>query len=246
MTPASATSRYAMIVTNYKRPANISRILASCEQSKHVPDIYLIDNSDCCSGRAAADGNTRVRYLPQPRNQGSAYRFILSSTLPHDCFICIDDDMFLQPGQADALFDRIEAHPHGLHGVWGQIFLATDIGFRLKSGIKYRDCKLPIINRVYGYASCYIRDAVDYACALGYSDWQAAGPVDDILLSLTGHNPPTCHDLGPLEDCPSSDDPLIAVWQTEGFADSRIQLVHALLPAVRWPIDEFLPSKERA
>lgn len=228
-------SHFAIILTNFKRPRNLPRILAYCEQSRHDPQIYLIDNSGDRSAEAIALDRPRVRYLPQAGNRGPSYRFRLSARLPHECLVCLDDDVYLRPEQIDALFDRVTACPDSLHGVWGQILQPYEAGFRLKSGVKYCDSALPIVNRVYGYTRSYVRDAVEYARALGYSDWPAAGPVDDILLSMAGRNAPRCHDLGPLEDCPSSDDPLIAVWKMAGFVESRTRLVRTLLPLLRWP-----------
>jgi hypothetical protein len=50
----------------------------------------------------------------------------------------------------------------------------------------------------------------------------------DVILSYGSPKKPMCHDLGPLEDCPSSNDPRIAVWRRRGFVETRRKLILAL------------------
>ena len=64
---------------------------------------------------------------------------------------------------------------------------------------------------------------------MGFSSWQDVKVGNDIVLSCAAPKPPLCHDLGPLEHCPTSVEPGIAVWQTAGFSEQRADIVRRLL-----------------
>jgi hypothetical protein len=59
------------------------------------------------------------------------------------------------------------------------------------------------------------------------------GPADDILLSFSGDGSPKCHNLGLLDNCPTSSEEGIALWKEKGFFDKRIQTLFQLRQLLR-------------
>jgi hypothetical protein len=86
-----------------------------------------------------------------------------------------------------------------------------------------------ILNEVYAFSRGQAAAALQLSARLGFSSWQDVTLGDDIVLSCASHKPPLCHDLGPLEHCPTSVQPGIAVWQTAGFSEQHADIVRRLL-----------------
>jgi hypothetical protein len=219
---------YAIILTNYARPWNLPRQVEICRQTTSPARIFLIDNSETPEGSNlppfACDDITLLR---AGRNMGNGRRFALAATLPQRLVMCIDDDIFPDPAQIDALFTRAAHEPDRVHGVWGE-----DINPRSKLGFKTHLCnenrEVDILNRLYVLTPALAKRAIALAELCGHPDWSKIGPIDDIFISYAGTRKPACHDVGPLEDCPSSDQEGIASWRSRGFFEHRKQIIARL------------------
>jgi hypothetical protein len=114
-----------------------------------------------------------------------------------------------------------------VHGVWGE-----DINPRSKLGFKTHLCnenrEVDILNRLYVLTPALAKRAIALAELCGHPDWSKIGPIDDIFISYAGTRKPACHDVGPLEDCPSSDQEGIASWRSRGFFEHRKQIIARL------------------
>jgi len=226
---------YAIILTNYARPWNLPRQVEICRKIKAPSRIFLIDNSDTPDGSNLPPfARQDITLLRTGRNMGNGRRFALAAALPHRLIMCIDDDIFPKPAQIDALFERAAREPERVHGVWGE-----DFSPRSRLGFKTHLCRqnreVDILNRLYVLTQPVARRAIQLAALCGYPDWSAIGPIDDIFVSYAGPRKPACHDVGPLEDCPSSDQEGIASWRSRGFFERRKEIVARLRTLDRAP-----------
>jgi hypothetical protein len=223
----------AIIILNYKRARNIGPIVRRCRESARAPDIHVIDNSPDRSARYVTEPFPAVHYLPQERNMGCGVRYSVSLTLPHELTLCIDDDVFLDAVQIDALFDQVEQQPHRAHGIWGDGFVMQDGMPAFFGGATQRNVAAPMLNRVYGYSRAYLTDATQTAVKAGFNDWVDAGSCDYMLFSLCGATVPMCHALGPFGECATSNEAGIAVWKEGDFDRMRADFLLRLLPHIR-------------
>jgi hypothetical protein len=51
------------------------------------------------------------------------------------------------------------------------------------------------------------------------------------MLSCASVKPPLCHDLGGIEQCPTSSQPGVAQWVEAGFSERRVAAANQLLVA---------------
>jgi len=225
----AVTLTVAIILTNYRRPWNMPRILAECLRSARSPEIFLIDNGEdqALEGSPAIPFD-RITYLRSPRNLGSPYRFQVAASFAHDIIVVIDDDIILAASQIDRLIGLFEGDPDRVHGIWGQECRVIEGELRNRSGITRVTREVEILNRVYACKPAHARAAIALSRRLGYASWDAISSQEDVLLSYAAPKKPMCHDLGPIEDCPTSNDPQIAVWLRPGFIDTRRKMVLAL------------------
>ena len=219
----------AILLTNYRRPWNLPRQIDAGLRSTRKPDIYLIDNAE----DQALEGSPtipfdRITYLRSPTNLGAPHRFFVAATLPHDVIVAIDDDILLTSSQIDRLIAEFEADPDRVHGIWGQECRIVGGELKSKPGIRGVTREVEVLNRVYVCSPAHARAAIALSRRLGYATWQDIPSSDDAFLSYAAPKKPMCHELGPLEDCPSSNDPRIAVWRRPGFVETRRKLILAL------------------
>jgi hypothetical protein len=220
----------AVIVLNYKRPQNIGRIVRDAREALPQASIFILDN-------AADDGLHTRGDIPwgevwlhrAAANHGSGARIAIAAEMPFDHFIAIDDDTFLAPRQIAHLADRLRREPGRAHGVWGQRVEMEGAVFSYRHALRRVDAAVSIVNMVYAFSRLQARAALALAARVGLSDWRQIGSVDDILLSCGSPEPPLCHDLGPIEQCPTSNDPGTAQWRAENFGRRREALIGRLL-----------------
>jgi hypothetical protein len=219
----------AILLTNYRRPWNLPRQIDAGLRSARKPDIFLIDNAEdqALEGSPAIPFD-RITFLRSPANFGPGHRVEVAASLACDVVVMLDDDIFLTPSQIDALVGKFEADPRRMHGVWGQECRIDDGRLRIRPGVFRVTREIEVLNRVYVLSPAQARAATQLARRLGYAAWRDVKVGMDVILSYGSPKKPMCHDLGPLEDCPSSNDPRIAVWRRPGFVETRRKLILAL------------------
>jgi hypothetical protein len=224
--PSSDGPRAAFIILSYARPQNMQRILdavlaaRSCDHillSNNNPDIDIFDH-------IARDQPDRVKVAQQKERWEPVSRFIFARNMPDDYFVCIDDDLFLTPAQIDALVSHLHADPAVPHGVWGEHVRLVEGVFQITPGVHNFDGEVDTINRAYAFTHPHVRRYFELLGLVGVKRPRSLGRGDDIVLSFSGERKPFCHDLGPLEDCPTADDKELALWRNENFYDARIRL----------------------
>ncbi|MFN3889878.1 MAG: glycosyltransferase [Beijerinckiaceae bacterium] len=222
--------KYNIIITNYRRPTNIPRIINACLACERVHLIFLIDNS--LNDQLETEHSRLlkcVNYIKMPFNSGAGYRFDFAYDQAFQGTLCLDDDIFLNPEQIDALIAHSILDPDRLHGIWGQKIEYRSDGLWLQGGIRNIEAELDILNRVYCFQRSVVEDAKALANDLGLLDWSRLGPFDDILMSMGSRLRPRCHSLGSITECQTSNDADIAVWRTKNFHKLRTDLVKRIL-----------------
>jgi hypothetical protein len=228
-----------IILTNFKRPQNLPRLVEICLGSKYAGAIIVIDNAPDDSLRATLDFSSgRVDYRPNFANLGAGHRFTVAARMSEPLVVAIDDDLFPTVGQIDTLIERARADPGRLHGIWGERLTRKDGHPHFANAIYGQDRDIDIVNRVYVFDPLQAAKANALRRRIGFANWLDAIPTDDVLLSFASDRKPRMHDLGPIEDCPTSGAEGIAQWRHENFIHRRWQVVAKLSrirPARRIP-----------
>ncbi|WP_411993536.1 hypothetical protein [Agarivorans sp. DSG3-1] len=219
-----------ILLTNYKRPQNIPNIINECLKVKNLEQLILIDNSKFgLAKQIDYQLPSEVVYMGDGINRGASYRFSIAASLRGKAVLCLDDDLFLSAEQIGLLQAKFTEQPNRMHGVWGQKVVTKYKQLVLAGGLYGQNTELDILNRVYMFSPYYAEQAQVFAKNLGFNSWSEIGPTDDILMSYSGGNKPLCHDVGAIQDCPSSNAPGVAVWMSKGFHKIRSQLVSRIL-----------------
>lgn len=219
----------AVVLTNYRRAANLPRQIEAARALRPAVDIVVIDNAEDQPLSARADVNLEgVHYIRPGRNMGAGHRFMLASRMPHALIACIDDDLFPTPAQIETLFAALAAEPDRVHGYWGENYrnIAGYIWCQAPLHGKARD--VDVLNRFYVFTPAHARRAIALAAAVGYPDWYAIGPTDDILVSHGGARRPRCHNVGQMDDCDTSNSDGVAVWRRPGFYEARRAIIRGI------------------
>jgi hypothetical protein len=220
----------ALLLTNYLRPGSLQKQLRTLKSVRDTFDIYVIDNSDRRSNlRHKIALENWYYYIENGTNLGAGYRFLMSSGLPHEFLIAIDDDIFLTIDQLSFLYQALRADPNRLHGVWGQTLDFKSEGHLLRGGLQGKTVAVQVISRVYAYTPQIAFRSICVAKEAGFTTWRDIGPTDDILLSAASFEAPICHAVADLSVCNTSDADGIATWKTKGFFPARDRLIDKLL-----------------
>jgi hypothetical protein len=222
----------AVIILNYRRPQNIGVIAAAAREALPEAPVFILDQSERDGFRERDDVPWSDVWVRRAEvNRGAGARMPLAAGLPFDLYLAIDDDILLTPRQIGGLVERLRAEPDRAHGVWGQRLELNQGTIVLTSGMTRVDAAMSMLNQVYAFSKAQAVAAIHLSARLGFASWDDVGPVDDILLSCASPKPPLCHDLGDIAVCPTSNQPGIAVWKSEGFINSRLQISRRLIAA---------------
>jgi hypothetical protein len=224
------TPSLAVIILNYRRPQNIGLIARAAREALPDAAIFILDQADRdgLRQRTGIDWD-QVWFQRAAVNRGAGVRVPMAAHLPFEHWIAIDDDTMLTAKQIGALAERLRDEPDRAHGVWGQRLELNEGQIELRSALYGVDATMSVLNRVYAFSAAQARAAIALSARLDYTSWDEAGPVDDFLLSCASPKPPLCHDLGAIAQCPTTDEPEIAVWRRDGFLEHRIEVIRRLI-----------------
>lgn len=216
------------IILSYARPQNIQRIVSTILEVRSCGEIILSNNNPDIDILHYVDPSpAKLKIVQQTEKWEPVKRFCIARESPAEFFVCIDDDLFLTAQQTDRLVEQLAANPAVPHGVWGAHFGflregPNQVRPRLESGVHNYSGNVRLINRAYAFTRTHVTRFFELVAFLGVENPKKLGPIDDILLSFSGTGLPVCHDFGPLENCPTSDEEGIAVWRQPGFFDKRL------------------------
>ncbi len=212
------------IILSYARPQNIQRMLDAIVNARSCGRIILSNNNPEINILNYIDPSPEVlEVVQQTERWEPVKRWCIARECGGEYFVCIDDDLFLTSKQIDMLVDQIVAEPRVPHGVWGEKITVEGGGFKLERGLFNYSGEVDVLNRAYAFTRSHVRRIFDLMAYLGVEDPRTLGRGDDILLSFSGTGRPQCHDLGPLENCPTSNQKGIALWREEGFYQERLK-----------------------
>jgi len=211
------------ILLSYKRPQNIERILKNLLATPSVGHIVLSNNNPAIDMAKWFDVKKYpIEFIQQTSAAVCAKRFEIALELPYDYFICPDDDLFLNTEQLEMLLGYAQQDKSRIHGMFGQIksFQQGQVGFF--SGIQGLTCEVDILNRIYCFSRQQLLKMVELAKLIELNSIGDALHIDDLLLSFCGEGRPVCHNLGPFEDCPTSEEAGVATYTETGFDATRL------------------------
>lgn len=220
------------LLLSYRRPANMQRQLDDIAAAP-IPNksVILSNNNPAINifDYVAPDGPA-VTILQQSRRRISAQRYELAREAGSQYFVALDDDLFLSPDQIAALAKKLFEAPTMPHGIWGQKLIAEADG---RPGLSWDvvrrvDCQVDVLNRAYAFTNQHVTRFFELLGVLGLANVDELGPADDILISVSGAGRPWCHDLGAIENCPTSNTPGIAFWKDDAFYPWRLDILSRL------------------
>lgn len=219
------------IILSYARPQNIQRMLEAIIKARTCGRIILSNNNPEIDILQFIDPSPDVLEVVQQSERWEPIkRWCIARECEGEFFVCIDDDLFLTTKQIDMLVGQLVADPSVPHGVWGSRMIdVKGRGIRLKRGVFNYSGEVDVISRAYACTRAQVQQMFELMARLGVQDPRALGRGDDILLSFSGEGRPRCHDLGPLENCLTSNQKGIALWREEGFYQARLKLFQRLL-----------------
>ena len=228
------------IILSYLRPQNIPRIVRELALASQVARIVVSNNNPDVDLSLQLPGSPKLTLVQQPRRFRPWKRFDIAVHDAAEHFICIDDDLFPSHAQIDALLRALDREPQVPHGVWGERLVVLPREIQFQSGLRGVDVPVDVINRCYTFTREHALRLFRLAALVGRTTGEQIGPGDDILLSFSGSSSPRCHALGPFEECPTGNDPAIAVWKQAEFYQRRGKLLLQLLGLPRdctewWP-----------
>jgi hypothetical protein len=222
----------AVIILNYKRPQNIGRIVAAAREALPAAPILIYDQGEREDFRRRQDIPWSEVWVQHAKvNRGSAARLMLASRLPFDFYVAVDDDTFLTPHQIRRLAELVRGEPDRAHGVFGQRLELIDGKIAWRHGIRGINGAVSVLNLAYAFSGNQARAAMELAVRLGFASWVDIGMLDDVMLSCASVKPPLCHDLGGIEECPTSSQPGVAQWVEAEFSERRVAVANQLLAA---------------
>jgi hypothetical protein len=229
---------------SYARPQNMQRIVDDVLASGACKQLVLTNNNpDIDIRHHVTVKSDIVQILQQTRRTRPVIRQFIARESGDEYFVAIDDDIFLTPAQIRALVDALYGDPSVPHGVWGEILRLEKDGVWVKKAIHNVDREVTVLNRVYAFTRAHILRFFEILRELKIPP-EALGMGDDLVLSHTGATPPKCHDLGPIEDCPTANQKGIAIWQEDDFYPYRALLLRAVKPLFKGG-DVALPEETR-
>ena len=182
--------------------------------SNNNPDHRIRDHVDV--------DDPRVRLIDQPTRFGCGNRYDIARDDDAEHFLCIDDDIFLRPGQIDGLIDKLRDDPAVPHGLHGSEYLPGS-GTDRPTTLYYRgqDIDVDVLHNIYAFTRTHVRyyfANLELGRRHGLEHLEIC---DDILLSHAAPSRPLIHDLGRYSVDPTWNADDVAVFRQPEYERSR-------------------------
>ena len=223
MESVSGNEKLCVVLLSYKRMRNMRHIVDSLLLCDFVHEIILSNNNP----EVRMEDFIRVR---DPRlriiNQSVRYfpikRYELARNLDAEYFLCIDDDLFLTPGQVRKMFMALIENPAVPHGAIGQDLIVDGEKNHQDMHMHGKSREVDVIMWAYAFTREHL---LTYFLLLDQLNIDPADLLsDDVIISFSGKGRAQCGNLGSILRCGSSDDKDKAIWMEEGFLEQRCRL----------------------
>lgn len=202
----------------HERPANLDlqlRLVLAMPSTKSV--IVSNNNPDVDAPRWTSVDDPRVEFRFDP-GVNQTRRYQIARDVDAEYFLFLDDDIFFEPDDLEAMFARLREDPSRPIGVMGQ---TMDTDGSWVGGIEDDGARVDVLNRMYVCTAAHVRGVFDRAEDLGWSEAEVYGnAADDVLLSFAGTERPEIVQT-PFVDCLSHNDTRIATFRQPGFHEAR-------------------------
>ncbi|MBT5109735.1 MAG: glycosyltransferase [Rhodospirillaceae bacterium] len=245
MTQASHRAPFVtFILLSFARPRNLQRIVDTLLKADSCRRVIVSNNQPKIDIRDfLKSADDRVEIIQQDVAWGPVNRYHIARNCPGDFFVSIDDDVFLTPAQIDRLVGELVTDPSRPHGVWGQLLRVDPDKINLFSGVHRINREVDVLNCVYAFTKAQVRRCFELLDLLRLKDLREIGPGDDIFISMSGDQAPFCHDVGPIDLCPSHDQEHVARFCSDNFDARRLRLWRRLQTAASVKPDASVLSK---
>jgi len=103
------------VMLNWKRPANVARILSGWQAGGIVTEAIVWNNNPAATFR-----HQWARVINSSQDMGLYTRFAAACLASNDCVLIQDDDLELPAESLQALLDAWENDPDIIHGIFGR------------------------------------------------------------------------------------------------------------------------------
>lgn len=170
------------VILNWKRPANVERIVKGWLTGGLVTEAIIWNNNP----DAPLANITGAKVINAGQDLGLYTRFAAACLAQHECILIQDDDLELPRSALESLFAAWQADPAVIHGVFGRTPKPDGSYARNVQG----DAEVPIVlTRVLlahrRYAANFFEVAPHFADI--QSGGKPQGNGEDILFSYTAH-----------------------------------------------------------
>lgn len=226
----------SLVVTSFSRPADVPRIVAAGLRAACIDRVVVSHQNpsiDLADHGLRSDGRLIVIRSCVPRR--AAFRWVVVRHLGRGATLVVDDDTILTPDQIDTLVCEARASPESPHGVVGSRYPSAPYVDRTterptNTYFERSNLAVDVLHQVYAVTSDHVLRFFQLAARMPLFDPLDDDKVvgDDIVISNCGSAPARIHDLGEVEEVPSSWDRAIALHGEPGFDQRRARVLDAL------------------
>lgn len=181
------SKKLTLILLNWKRPHNVSRIIQTYLTYSRFDEIILWNNNPECSFKIK---NEKIKYFTS-ENQFTVSRYAATFFARNNDIMFQDDDLFLTELQIEKLFEAHLTHPKSIIGCFGR---------NLESGCYVKHYSYGKVDVILGRVMLFEKKLI----ANFVKDCPAFGGAleDDILFSLCQNRYHIATHVGDVEELP--------------------------------------------
>ncbi|MEW6617679.1 MAG: glycosyltransferase family A protein [Patescibacteria group bacterium] len=179
--------KITVILLNWKRPHNASKIVNSYLPFRRIGEIILWNNNLECKFKIH---HRKIKYF-ESQNYFTLSRYAAVFFASNDDIMFHDDDLILKEEQIERLFEAHLEYPHSIVGCFGR---------NLKNGVYVKEYSFGKVDVVLGRVMLFQRSLI--ANFLKNCPPFHGALEDDILFSLSQTEKPVAIDVGAVKELP--------------------------------------------
>ena len=233
---SGTTASLAVIILCERQPQNVAGLAREAREVLPGAKVFVLDQSAKGVLGAKPERLTDVDLRRIRPGQGAAEQIALAASSPFDHFLIVGDDTLLRANQIGRLVGRALVEPDRVHALGGHR-MELDAGVvSLGKPMARFNGALSIADGPWVVSKAQAMAAMALCDQLGFGDWEASGPVGDILLSCASLKPALCHDLGVVTRSPVFDAARGDGRTADEVRALRVEAIRKLLVARKMPV----------